>query len=146
MAISSTAALLWVLWREVVEAFDEGKRRIARLGLCLEPAASKKLALERGEEALAHGIVVCVTDRTHRGAHAGVTAAVAELDRAVLRTLVGVMNDRSGPSRRQRHVQGIEHQLFGECRGHRPADAFAANLNALGRQFGMDARRTVDTA
>jgi hypothetical protein len=130
------------------------------------------------------------------------------------------MDHASGPPRRQRHVQGIEHQLFGECRGHRPADdttairiehdgeiekagpcrnvgdighpqpirrlrreiafdqvwcltvvaldrgddelasahtgktgsrhqprdAFAANLNALGRQFGMDARRTVDTA
>src|SRR5690349_25073158 len=68
----------------IIEAFDEGERRIARLGLCLEPAASKKLALERGEEALAHGIVVCVTDRTHRGMHACVTAAVTELDRAVL--------------------------------------------------------------
>ena len=45
---------------------------------------SEKLAFERGEEALAHGIVVCVADRTHRGAHARVTAAVAELDRGVL--------------------------------------------------------------
>ena len=32
------------------------------------------------------------------------------------------MDHLPGPSRRQRHVQGIEHQLFGECRGHRPAD------------------------
>ena len=72
---------------------------VARLGLCLEPAASEQLALKRGEEALAHGIVVCVADRTHRGAHAPVTAAVAELDRAVLRTLVGVMDDASRPPR-----------------------------------------------
>src|SRR3569623_52894 len=68
----------------IIEAFDEGERRVARLGLCLEPAASEQLALKRGEEALAHGIVVCVAARTHRGAHARVTAAVAELDRAVL--------------------------------------------------------------
>jgi hypothetical protein len=32
------------------------------------------------------------------------------------------MDHVPGPSRRQRHVQGIEHQLFGQCRGHRPAD------------------------
>jgi hypothetical protein len=88
----------------IIEAFDEGERRIARIGLCLKPAASEKFAFERGEEALAHGIVVCVTDRTHRGAHASVTAAVAELDRTVLRTLVGVMDHASGPPRRQRHV------------------------------------------
>src|SRR6476469_6328393 len=53
----------------IIEAFDEGERRIARIGLCLKPAASEKFAFERGEEALAHGIVVCVTDRTHRGAY-----------------------------------------------------------------------------
>src|SRR3954454_23447643 len=29
---------------------------------------------------------------------------------------------------------------------HQPRDALAANLDALGRQFGMDARRTVNTA
>src|ERR1043165_6868118 len=86
----------------IIEAFDEGERRVARLGLCLEPAASEQLALKRGEEALAHGIVVCVADRTHRGAHARVTAAVAELDRAVLRTLVGGMDAASGPPRRPR--------------------------------------------
>ena len=32
------------------------------------------------------------------------------------------MDHVAGPPRRQRHVQGIEHQLFGQCRGHRPAD------------------------
>src|ERR1700726_4056416 len=68
----------------IVEALDERERRMARLDLCLEPAAIEKLAFEGGEEALAHGIVVCVADRTHRGAYAGVTAAVTELDRSVL--------------------------------------------------------------
>src|ERR1041385_2732132 len=77
----------------IIEAFDEGERRVARLGLCLEPAASEQLALKRGEEALAHGIVVCVADRTHRGAHARVTAAVAELDRAVLITQARITDE-----------------------------------------------------
>src|SRR5215831_9721189 len=62
----------------IIEAFDEGERRMARLGLCLEPAAGEKLALERGEEALAHGIVQYASPtRTHRGAHARITAAAS---------------------------------------------------------------------
>ena len=47
---------------------------------------------------------------------------MAELDRSVLRTLVGVMDHASGAPRHERHVQGIEHQLLGERGGHRPAD------------------------
>ena len=34
----------------IIEAFDEGERRIARIGLCLEPAASEKFAFERGKK------------------------------------------------------------------------------------------------
>src|SRR3954467_14389748 len=66
----------------IVEAFDESEDRASRLGLCLEPGAIEQLAFERGEEALAHGVVVCVADRTHRGTHACVTTAMAELDRS----------------------------------------------------------------
>ena len=96
--------------------------RTAAVSLCLESAPCKQLAFEGGEETLAHGIVVGIADRAHRGAHAGITAAATEFDRGILRPLVGVMDHLPGPSCRQRHVQGIEHQLFGECRGHRPAD------------------------
>ena len=102
----------------IVETFDEREGGIARFGLCLEPAAIEKLAFERGEEALAHGIVVCVADRTHRGAHAGVPAAVAELDRA----LVGVVDHAPGLPRHQCHVQSVKHQLRGERGTHRPAN------------------------
>ena len=106
----------------IVEAFDERERRIARLGLRLEAVPREKLAFEGGEEALAHGIVVCVADRTHRGAHARVTAAVTELDRGVLRTLVGVMDHACGSPRQKRQVQSVKYQLRGERGGHRPAD------------------------
>src|SRR5579872_4089642 len=47
----------------IVEAFDECEDRRARLGLVLEAAALEQLAFERGEEALAHGVVVGVSDR-----------------------------------------------------------------------------------
>jgi hypothetical protein len=41
-------------------------------GLSLESPPAQKLALERGEEALGHSVVIRVTDRAHRGHHAGV--------------------------------------------------------------------------
>jgi hypothetical protein len=46
--------------------------------------AIEKLAFERGKEAFAHGIVVGVSYRAHRGTHAGVTAVATKLDRGVL--------------------------------------------------------------
>src|ERR1700674_4786801 len=76
----------------IVEAFDELERRDPRFGLRLEPAPVEKLALQRGEEALAHGVVVGVSDRAHRGTYAGLTAAVAELNGGILRALVGVVD------------------------------------------------------
>ena len=110
----------------IVEALDEGEHGAAGFRLGLEATAIKELAFEGGEEALAHGVVIGVSNRAHRGAHACLAAAMAELDRGVLRTLIGVMDHRSGSSRQQRHVQSIEHQLPGERGGHRPADDAAA--------------------
>jgi hypothetical protein len=98
----------------IVEAFDELESGAARLGLGLEPAPIEQVAFEGCEETLAHGVVVRVADRAHRRAHAGLAAALAELDRGVLRPLIGVMDHAPGPSCRQRHVQRIEHQLFSE--------------------------------
>src|SRR5215467_12514733 len=68
----------------IVEALDEGEHCASRLGLRLEPAAIEQFAFEGREEALAHGIVISIADRTHRRSHTGLTTAVAELDRSVL--------------------------------------------------------------
>ena len=46
----------------VVPAFDELEDRHPRLGVRAEPAPLDELALERGEEALAHRVVVAVGD------------------------------------------------------------------------------------
>jgi hypothetical protein len=54
----------------VVPALDELEHGHAGLGLGFEAAAGEQLALERGEEALAHRVVEAVADRTHRGPHA----------------------------------------------------------------------------
>jgi hypothetical protein len=108
------------------EALDKFEHRDPCLGLRLEPAPVEKLAFERGEEALAHGVVVGVSDRAHRGAHASFAGSDAELNQGVLRALVGVVDYALRWPHRERHVQGVEHQPGGEGRGHRPADDPAA--------------------
>ena len=49
----------------IVEALDEIEDRDPCLDLRLEAMSLKKLAFERGEEALTHGVVVGVSDRAH---------------------------------------------------------------------------------
>ncbi len=110
----------------VVPAFDELEHRDARLDLRAEAVAIKKLALERGEEALAHRVVVCVADRSHRWPHAGLPAAFAEGDRGVLTALIGVMDHLARPPLEQRHVEGLEDELGPQMGLHRPADDSAA--------------------
>ena len=56
-------------------------------GMGAEPPAVEQLAFESGEEALAHGIVVAIPDRSGGRAHAGVPALLAEGERGVLRSL-----------------------------------------------------------
>src|SRR4029078_11911635 len=48
---------------EALNAVDDGP---ARRVVSLERGAVDQLALERGEEALTHGVVVAVADRSHR--------------------------------------------------------------------------------
>jgi hypothetical protein len=47
------------------ETLDEGEHCASRLGLRLEPAALEQFAFESREEALAHGVVIGIADRTH---------------------------------------------------------------------------------
>ena len=48
------------------------------------PRAVEQLALERREEALAHGVVVAIPHGTHGGAHPGLFATFSEGHRGVL--------------------------------------------------------------
>src|SRR5262249_36340156 len=110
----------------IVEAFHEGKYRGARRGLVPEALPIEQLAFQRGEEALAHGVVVGVADRAHRGPHACGPAALPELDRGVLRALIGVMDNTVGASRSERHLECIQHQPGKELGAHRPTDNASA--------------------
>src|ERR1700739_4909650 len=64
----------------IVEALDEGEPCASRLGLRLEPAAIEQFAFEGREEAFAHGVVIGIADRTHRGSHTCLTTAVAAIE------------------------------------------------------------------
>ena len=93
-----------------------------RLGLALKPAPVQHFSLQRGEEALGHGIVIRIAGGPHRGHHPGFAAALTERIAGVLTAAIRVVNDRLGPALRQGHVQGTEDELGLEVRLHRPAD------------------------
>ncbi len=71
----------------VVPPLDEVEDRHAGLDLGAKRLRVEQLALERGEEALAHRVVVAIGQRAHRRAHAGLLAAQTEGDRGVLAAL-----------------------------------------------------------
>tara|TARA_R110002110_G_scaffold9321_4_gene45976 strand:- start:6707 stop:7249 length:543 start_codon:yes stop_codon:yes gene_type:complete len=112
--------------RGVVPAFDELEAGNAGFGLCLELTPVEKLAFEGGEEALAHGVVVAVADRSHGWPDAHFLASEAEGHGRVLRSLVAMMDDAIGFARRDRHVHRIEHQLRSLPSAHGSADHTAA--------------------
>jgi hypothetical protein len=63
--------------RRIVEAFDELENDDPGLGVRSEVATIYQLALECGDETLAHRIVVGVADRACRWTDAGLLAAIA---------------------------------------------------------------------
>src|SRR5207302_1943673 len=76
----------------IVPAFDEVEDGEARVGLRAEAVAIEQLALERREEALAHGVVVGIAHTAHRRPDAGLATAPTEGERRVLAALMRVMN------------------------------------------------------
>ena len=95
----------------IVPALDKVEDGDPRLDLGLETAAVEQLAFQGGKETLAHRVIETVANRPHRGAHAGVAATLAEGERSVLATLVGMMNHGGGPTLPERHVERRQHQL-----------------------------------
>ena len=71
----------------IVPTLDEFKHGAARFGRRVERAAIDQLTFKRGEEALAKGIIVTVTDGAHRWTDADVSAAFSEGERCVLAPL-----------------------------------------------------------
>src|SRR5437879_13434315 len=105
----------------IVPAFDEAEDGEARVGLRAEAVAMEQLALERREEALAHGVVVGIAHTTHRRPDAGLATAPAEGERRVLAALIRVMNHRGRSALCDGHVERGQDELSAKMRFHRPA-------------------------
>jgi hypothetical protein len=77
----------------VVKALDVGEHfhfQLVPAGPC---ASVDQLGLEGGEELLGHGVVVAVGDQTHRREDAAGTRGPAELERRVLGSAIGMVNE-----------------------------------------------------
>jgi hypothetical protein len=111
----------------VVPTLNESEDRCLSLGRRTKPMPIKQLALQRGEEALTHGVVITVADGSHRWANAGLAAAAAEGDRCVLTSLIGVMdNSAAGSAPFECHVECGDNHLTPLVTLHRPSDDLAA--------------------
>src|SRR5256712_2199624 len=106
----------------IVPAFDEVEDGAARVGLRAEGFTIEQLALERREEALAHGVVVGIAHTAHRRPDAGLATATAEGERRVLAALIRVMNHRGRSALCDGHVERGQDELGAEMGFHRPAD------------------------
>ena len=96
----------------VVEALDEVEDCEFGFGGCTESRAVEKLALERRKEALAHGIVVAVTNGAHRRTNAVFATPPTKLDRRVLAALIRMMDHTMlWTTASERHRKRIEHDL-----------------------------------
>ena len=119
----------------VVEARDVLELGESGVGPGSKALAMEQFAFQAGEEALAQGIVVAVTYRTHRGSDRGLPALIADGHLGVLQSLAAVVDHRVGSVHSKGHAEGVCDQFASQVVGYGPADdAYARRV-----QFGMDA-------
>lgn len=106
----------------IVPALDEPENRELRFAPVFEAMLNEQFALECRVETFTHGVVVTVTDRTHRGPNAGFLTTFAECNRGVLAALIGMMNNVVRFSAVERHVERIEYEFGAQVIRHCPAD------------------------
>jgi hypothetical protein len=106
----------------VMATLDELEDRDRRFALRLEAALDEKLRFERRVEALAHRVVKAIADRSHGSNDARRLAAFSKRDRRVLRSVGRVMDNAARLATIDRHIEGVDHDLFAHMIGHRPTD------------------------
>ena len=106
----------------IVKAFDQVEDRHPGFRMRLEPAPIQQFTFQGREEALAHGIVVSIANRSCRRPNANFLAAFAKRQRRILRALIGVMDDIVWLAYSDGHIQGIQHQPCLQICRKGPAD------------------------
>lgn len=110
----------------IVPPFNEIEDLCAGVALILEAMKREQLAFERGVEALAHRIIVAITNGSHRRSNPRFLAVLAERDRSILASSVRVVNHVLGFAAEDCHVEGFENEFGAQMIGHRPTDNAAA--------------------
>src|SRR5215213_856420 len=88
--------------------------------------AVDQLPLQGRDEALGHRVVIGISYRSHRRQKTRLLEPTAELNRGVLATAVGMVDQpRRWPASVDSHVQSVENQLRLETVCHGPADDLA---------------------
>ena len=109
----------------VVEPGDPFDDREFELGAGVPDAVGDQFGLEAVDEALGHGVVVGVADRTDARENAMVGQGLGVVDARVLTAAVRVMDELdvgAGPALMQRHPERIEHEVGAHVAGELPAD------------------------
>ena len=110
----------------VVEALDKIEEGATGLSRCWEAVAVQQLTLQRGKEALTHGIVIAISYGSYGRGDASSATTLAKGKRGVLSALVRMMDHALWTSLPQSHLQRIEHQLSPQVSLHGPASHPAA--------------------
>ena len=106
----------------IVKALDVFEDRQAHLGRGFKAIPGQQLTFQAGKEALRHGVVEAVSNRSHRGSYAHLAAAVSKRKRGVLRALVRVVDHPFRTALRVSHFEGLQNQLRAQVLLHRPPD------------------------
>jgi transposase len=107
----------------VVEPFDVVEDRYPGRLPAGETMPVKQLALQARHEALGDGVIQRRSRPAHRRHDTCFFEPLAERQRGVLHTPVGMVNQpRSGFASPEGHLQSVDHELRAEMVGHRPAD------------------------
>ena len=95
----------------VVPAFDPGEQLLVGLVACFEGGLVEEFAFEGGEERFGHGVVVAVSNGSHRWDDTVTVTVHSERYGGVLGSLVGVVYYPSGGSLVDRHVEGCRDEF-----------------------------------
>src|SRR5271157_5443658 len=105
----------------VVPPFDEFEHRLLGFLTGSHSYSVDELALQGGEKGLAHGVVIRVTDISHRWLHTCLSAPVAEGDGSILAAVVGVMHHGPRLTLTNCHLQSSQDQLCAQVPSEGPS-------------------------
>src|ERR1700722_18898007 len=105
---------------QIIKSFQVFENSDARFGMGFEGAFHQQFAFQGRKEALRHRIIETIPDRSHGWSYPELATTIAEGNRGVLSTLVGVVDDLMRQSLCIRSVQRAQHQLRSEMILQRP--------------------------